>query len=126
MELKPVEQTLALIKPDAVKKGKAKEIMQLIEMMGFTIVCQDKLQVRSAARERLTQGHAVLLCPPVGEHATLAGTLLCTSMLHQRTVSCWRDEGSSGSAPVWNQQTCLHAAAAPQRRFAAASAGGGS
>lgn len=46
MDLPSVEKTLALIKPDAVAKGKANEIMQLIEMAGFTIVMKQKLQVR--------------------------------------------------------------------------------
>ncbi len=39
-----MEQTLALIKPDAVKAGRAEEIKQLIELHGFTIMAQQKLQ----------------------------------------------------------------------------------
>ncbi len=46
-----VEWTLAMIKPDAVKNGKAQEIKQLIEIHGFTIIAQQKLQVwRGAGR----------------------------------------------------------------------------
>jgi nucleoside diphosphate kinase len=41
-----VERTLALIKPDAVRAGKAEEIKQLIELHGFTIIAQQKVQVR--------------------------------------------------------------------------------
>ena len=41
-----VEKTLALVKPDAVRKGKATEIMQLIELNGFTIIAKQKMQVR--------------------------------------------------------------------------------
>lgn len=40
-----VEWTFAMIKPDAVRKGKAQEIKQLIELHGFTIITQQKLQV---------------------------------------------------------------------------------
>ena len=40
-----VQKTFALIKPDAVMHGKAPEIMQLIELAGFTIVMKEKLQV---------------------------------------------------------------------------------
>lgn len=40
-----VEKTFAIIKPDAVRRGKASEIMQLIELNGFTIISKQKLQV---------------------------------------------------------------------------------
>lgn len=40
-----LEKTFALIKPDAVRAGKAQEIMQLIELNGFTIIAKQKLQV---------------------------------------------------------------------------------
>ena len=40
-----IQMTLALIKPDAVAAGNAREIMQLIEMAGFTVLCKKKLQV---------------------------------------------------------------------------------
>lgn len=40
-----MERTLALIKPDAVRAGKAEEIKQLIELHGFTIIAQQKIQV---------------------------------------------------------------------------------
>ena len=38
------EKTYAMIKPDAVKAGKAEEICQLIEVHGFTIIAKQKLQ----------------------------------------------------------------------------------
>lgn len=40
-----MSKTLALIKPDAVKAGNAEEIKQLIELHGFNIVAQQKMQV---------------------------------------------------------------------------------
>mmetsp|Transcript_32772 Transcript_32772/g.59385 ORF Transcript_32772/g.59385 Transcript_32772/m.59385 type:complete len:212 (-) Transcript_32772:410-1045(-) len=47
-----LEKTYAMIKPDAVRKGKAEEIMQLIELNGFTIIAKQKLQLtRSRAME---------------------------------------------------------------------------
>lgn len=45
------EKTYAMIKPDAVRAGKAEEIKQLIELNGFTIVAQQKLQVRPSGRD---------------------------------------------------------------------------
>ena len=41
-----LEWTLALIKPDAVRHGKSEEIKQLIQLHGFTIIAQQKMQVR--------------------------------------------------------------------------------
>lgn len=49
--LPEVQRTLALIKPDAVRAGKAEEIKQLIEIHGFTIVAQQKLQVGAPSME---------------------------------------------------------------------------
>ena len=40
-----LQKTLALIKPDAVAAGRASEIMQIIELSGFTIIAQEHLQV---------------------------------------------------------------------------------
>lgn len=40
------EWTLAMIKPDAVRAGKAEEIKQLILLSGFTIIAEQKIQVR--------------------------------------------------------------------------------
>jgi hypothetical protein len=42
-----IEYTLALIKPDAVRAGKALEIQQLIEMSGFMIITKKQLQVNA-------------------------------------------------------------------------------
>lgn len=39
------EWTLAMIKPDAVRAGKAEEIKQLILLSGFTIIAEQKIQV---------------------------------------------------------------------------------
>lgn len=43
--MEPFEKTYAMIKPDALKAGKAEEICQLIEVHGFTIIAKQKLQV---------------------------------------------------------------------------------
>ncbi len=45
--MEPFEKTYAMIKPDALRAGKAEEICQLIEVHGFTITAKQKLQVRS-------------------------------------------------------------------------------
>lgn len=45
-----VEKTLALIKPDAVASGAARDILHLIEHHGFTIVHKKRLQVGSSPR----------------------------------------------------------------------------
>lgn len=41
-----LQKTLALIKPDAVRAGKAMEIMQLIELERFSIIDSKHIQVR--------------------------------------------------------------------------------
>ena len=43
--MEPFEKTYAMIKPDALRAGKAEEICQLIEVHGFTILAKQKLQV---------------------------------------------------------------------------------
>jgi len=40
-----VEKTFALIKPDAVSAGRARDILHLIEHHGFTIVAKKRMQV---------------------------------------------------------------------------------
>ncbi len=57
LDRRELERTLALIKPDAVQAGKADEIMQLIELAGFTIIAQQKLQVGTC-----TTTHLKCLC----------------------------------------------------------------
>lgn len=44
---KTLERTLALIKPDAVKAEKVREILQLTEEAGFTVVDHRRLWVSS-------------------------------------------------------------------------------
>ena len=46
--MEPFEKTYAMIKPDALRAGKAEEICQLIEVHGFTIIAKQKLQVDAA------------------------------------------------------------------------------
>jgi hypothetical protein len=43
---KQLQKTFAMIKPDAVAAGRASEIMQIIELSGFTIIAKEHLQVR--------------------------------------------------------------------------------
>ncbi|MEW5308831.1 MAG: hypothetical protein WDW38_000761 [Sanguina aurantia] len=45
------EWTLAMIKPDAVRAGKAEEIKQLILLSGFTIIAEQKIQLTPARAE---------------------------------------------------------------------------
>jgi nucleoside-diphosphate kinase len=40
-----MEYTLALIKPDAVKAGKAAEMQQLMQLHDFSIIAKQQLQV---------------------------------------------------------------------------------
>ena len=46
--MEPFEKTYAMIKPDAVRAGKAEEICQLIEVHGFTITAKKKLQASTS------------------------------------------------------------------------------
>ena len=40
-----LERTLGLIKPDAFRAGKSREIMQLAELSGFQLVARKSIQV---------------------------------------------------------------------------------
>eukprot|EP00891_Asterochloris_glomerata_P007451 jgi/Astpho2/7451/e_gw1.00114.172.1_t len=57
VEIPGLESTLAMIKPDAVKAGKAEEICQLIELAGFTIVAKQKLQLSRQRAEEFYGEH---------------------------------------------------------------------
>eukprot|EP00899_Mesostigma_viride_P008692 jgi/Mesvir1/17824/Mv12918-RA.1 len=50
-EVKNLEKTLALIKPDAVRAGNAESIMQKIELAGFTITNKARFQLTQARAE---------------------------------------------------------------------------
>ncbi|KAG2488311.1 hypothetical protein HYH03_013161 [Edaphochlamys debaryana] len=52
-----LEKTFAIIKPDAVRAGKAEEIMQLIELNGFTIIAKQKLQLTKMRAEEFYGEH---------------------------------------------------------------------
>lgn len=43
-----MEYTLALVKPDAVKAGKAAEMQRLMQLHDFSIVAKKQLQVHTA------------------------------------------------------------------------------
>jgi len=46
-DAQPSNRTLAIIKLDAVAAGKADEILHLAELCGFTIIQQQRVQVRT-------------------------------------------------------------------------------
>lgn len=46
-----LERTLGLIKPDAVRAGKSREIMQLAELSGFQLLARKNLQVSSVLQQ---------------------------------------------------------------------------
>mmetsp|Transcript_23936 Transcript_23936/g.71059 ORF Transcript_23936/g.71059 Transcript_23936/m.71059 type:complete len:112 (+) Transcript_23936:74-409(+) len=53
-----MEQTLALIKPDAVRAGKAQEIKLRIEQHGFRILGQQRVQLTKERAEQLYMEHS--------------------------------------------------------------------
>lgn len=53
-----MERTLALLKPDAVAAGHASELMQLIDLRGFTIIAKKKLQLSKDDAGALYAEHA--------------------------------------------------------------------
>ena len=54
-----VQQTLALIKPDAVKAGNAEKILARIEKEGFKIVEKKKIQLTKERAEGFYAEHKV-------------------------------------------------------------------
>lgn len=84
-----VEKTLALIKPDAVRAGKAEEIKQLIELHGFTIVAQQKLQVwwmSECTQTFLVYCLRMLLAVPACMFCSLSKGFVCEHWLCVLTV----------------------------------------
>ena len=61
-----LERTLGLIKPDAVRAGKSREIMQLAELSGFQLLAKKDVQV-SYCKQRLITGFHHPLIPVVPE-----------------------------------------------------------
>eukprot|EP00775_Hariotina_reticulata_P003035 gene3035-3316_t len=53
-----IEYTLALIKPDAVRAGKALEIQQLIEMSGFMVIAKKQVQLTTHLAEEFYNQHS--------------------------------------------------------------------
>ena len=53
----PIESTLALIKPDAVKAGNETKIMDRIESAGFRIICSEKLTLTKERAEAFYAEH---------------------------------------------------------------------
>eukprot|EP01026_Neomeris_dumetosa_P073356 TRINITY_DN7539_c0_g1_i1.p3 TRINITY_DN7539_c0_g1~~TRINITY_DN7539_c0_g1_i1.p3 ORF type:complete len:233 (+),score=29.42 TRINITY_DN7539_c0_g1_i1:25-699(+) len=52
-----LQNTLALIKPDAVSAGKAKDIKHLLELQGFTIIAQQYLQLTPQRASEFYEEH---------------------------------------------------------------------
>lgn len=54
-------RTLALVKPDAVRLGRALDIKQRAELEGFTVLAQERIQARPLAQRSCK----VIACAPV-------------------------------------------------------------
>ena len=52
-----IEQTLSIIKPDAVERNLDKEIKQIFENKGFKIVREKKIQLEKSEAEKFYKGH---------------------------------------------------------------------
>ena len=51
------EQTLSIIKPDAVERNLDKEIMEMFKNKGFTIVKEKKIQIEKSEAEKFYKVH---------------------------------------------------------------------
>ncbi|KAJ9514602.1 hypothetical protein QJQ45_016351 [Haematococcus lacustris] len=85
-----LEKTFALIKPDAVRAGKAEEIKQLIELNGFTIVAQQKLQLTTSRAQEFYGEHlGKPFFPKLVEFMT-SGPVWALVLAKKDAIKAWR------------------------------------
>mmetsp|Transcript_17541 Transcript_17541/g.33526 ORF Transcript_17541/g.33526 Transcript_17541/m.33526 type:complete len:302 (-) Transcript_17541:380-1285(-) len=85
-----VEKTLALIKPDAVRNGYTENILQAIELSGFTIVTRQRVQL---TRERAADFYAEHEGKPFFEtlvNFMSSGPLIALVLAKPEAIVAWR------------------------------------
>ncbi|KAK9843183.1 hypothetical protein WJX74_008269 [Apatococcus lobatus] len=106
-----LERTLGLIKPDAVRAGKSREIMQLAELSGFQLLAKKNLQLsQERAEEFYSEHQGKPFFPRLVEFMT-SGPLYAMVLGKEDAVKAWRGlMGPTNSLAAKEQQpTCLRA-----------------
>ena len=85
-----IEKTLAIIKPDAVKKGYSGKIIDLIEHHGFKIVRMQKLHLTKQQAEAFYAVHKER--PFFGELVQFmtSGPVIVMALEHPHAIAEWR------------------------------------
>ncbi|GAX76514.1 hypothetical protein CEUSTIGMA_g3960.t1 [Chlamydomonas eustigma] len=84
------EWTFAMIKPDAVRKGKAQEIKQLIEIHGFHIIADQKIQLtRTRAQEFYAEHHGKAFFEHLVDFMT-SGPVFALVLSKHDAITGWR------------------------------------
>jgi nucleoside-diphosphate kinase len=87
---KPTEWTLALVKPDAVRRGLVGEVLRRIESKGYTLVT---LELRSASPELLAEHYAEHVAKPFYPELLAfmtSGPVVAAVVEGVRVVEGWR------------------------------------
>jgi nucleoside-diphosphate kinase len=86
-----IEQTFAIIKPDATKSGYAGHIIAAIEENGFTIKCMKKVHLTKAQAEGFYAVHKER--PFFGELTSFMSSGPCVVMILEKegAIAAWRD-----------------------------------
>ncbi|GMH39893.1 hypothetical protein BSKO_07797 [Bryopsis sp. KO-2023] len=86
-----VQKTLAIIKPEAVRAGKAREIMHLIELANFSIIEKTQLQLTKSRAEEFYEEH--LGKPFFGKLVDFmtSGPIWAIVLAKPEVIQGWRD-----------------------------------
>jgi len=86
-----IEQTFAIVKPDAVKAGNAGKVIDMIEANGFNIANMKKVTLTKAQAEGFYYVHAAR--PFFGELVDFMISGPCVVMILEKenAISAWRD-----------------------------------
>ncbi|KAK9855785.1 hypothetical protein WJX84_005017 [Apatococcus fuscideae] len=106
-----LERTLGLIKPDAVRAGKSREIMQLAELSGFQLLAKKTLQLSQERAEEFYAEHQGKPFFPGLVGFMTSGPLYAMVLGREDAVKSWRGlMGPTNSLTAREQQpTCLRA-----------------
>ncbi len=86
-----IEQTFAIVKPDATKAGFTGPIIAAIEENGFTIKCMKKVHLTKAQAEGFYAVHSAR--PFFGELTAFMSSGPCVVMILEKegAIAAWRD-----------------------------------